>query len=184
MTRSCWEVFQLGALFLFANSAFAASDQALRAMYCMPILDGMIAEDRQLAPAMAPTAAEYYGAIARQRPLTEKERGELADAQRDSARGFTESGRVLTANRERLRVYALTNSAADDTLPLLAAKRRGEIDYGECRKEQSSTTSCTYQCGKGCTPGDTSCFQRCYASCGAPTCARTSVCINPTWLPY
>src|SRR3954449_10483952 len=68
-----------GVLF-FAQPGFAASDQILRAMYCMSVIDLHLDEDRRIGSRAAAWGVEYYKTIAQQRPLTDEEKHELAEA--------------------------------------------------------------------------------------------------------
>jgi hypothetical protein len=81
---------------------------------------------------------EYYQSLARQRRLTDHEQRVLNSAQEDAtevATGQLSSlDRLLMANLERLRVYALTKGdMLDDGLALLAAQKRGESDFLQCK---------------------------------------------------
>jgi hypothetical protein len=185
-----------GVIFLVAvailsflpRSAIAASDQVIRAMYCMSVIDLELAEDRKMAPEVGSYGVEYYRNLARQRPLTEKEKHELSDAQELARTGVSNLDRVLARNRERLRVYWLSNGdALADDLALMAARQRAGVDFEQCKAEKPEF-SCTKPCSDLCisgTPGNnTPCLSACYVKCGGPTCARTMACLNPTWLPY
>jgi len=164
--------------------AVAASDQVLRAMYCMSVIDLELAENRKMAPEIASYGVEYYRNLAHLRPLTEKEKHELSDVQEFARTGVSDLDRKLARNRERLRVYWLSNSdALTDDLALMAARQRAGVDFEQCKAEKPAF-SCTKPCDDLCTLGNTPCLSACYVKCGAPTCARTLACFNPTWLPY
>jgi hypothetical protein len=138
------------------QAASAASDTALRAMYCVPVMDAAIAVMRN--------GQEVF----------KSSRKELIEAERD-----------LASDRERLASYGLLEMRHRGTA-LLTAKRRGEIDARQCAAEEQSDVmdGCSSRCISKCTPGDIACIQQCYSSCSMPTCTRTAACINPTWLPY
>jgi hypothetical protein len=150
----------------------------------MSVIDLPLAEDRKAGPQFGWYGVEYYKNLARQRPLTEREKHELSDAQQFAATGVSDFDRKLARNRERLRVYWLSNSDEDDSRALMTAKQRAGIDFEQCNAETPTTFSCTKACFDLCTPGDSSCLAPCEVRCGAPTCARTTPCYNPTWLPY
>src|SRR5207302_1657864 len=98
---------------------------------------------------------------------------------------FPTLDRELARNRERLRVYWLSNSdAVEDGLALMTANQRASVDFEQCKTELSPAFSCTKPCFDLCVLGNTPCFALCDVKCGAPTCARTHACWNPTWLPY
>ena len=168
--------------------AIAASDQVLRAMYCMSVLDLELAESRKISPELRAEivthGVEYYRNLARQRPLTEKEKHELSDVQEFARTGVSDVDRELARNRERLRVYWLSNSDADDGSALMTARQRAGVDFEQCKAENPAF-SCTQPCADLCIAGNApGCFAACEVKCGAPTCARTFACFNPTWLPY
>lgn len=177
-------IVAVAVLNIFPRWAIAASDQVLRAMYCMSVIDLELAESRKMGPELGSYGVEYYRNLARQRPLTEKEKYELADAQELARTGVSDLDRKLARNRERLRVYWLSNSdALADDLALMTARDRAGIDFEQCKAERPAF-SCTKPCFDLCIPGNAPCLSACYVKCGAPTCARTSACLNPTWLPY
>ena len=181
-------ILAVAVLSVLPRWAIAASDQVLRAMYCMSVIDLELAEGRKISPELRAEivthGVEYYRNLARQRPLTEKEKHELSDAQEFARTGVSDLDRELARNRERLRVYWLSNSDADDGLALMTAKQRAGVDVEQCKTESSPAFSCTKPCGDLCVPGNIPCFALCDVKCGAPTCARTLACLNPTWLPY
>jgi hypothetical protein len=177
-------IVAVAVLNIIPRWAIAASDQVLRAMYCMSVIDLELAENRKTSRELAAYGVEYYRNLARQRPLTEKEKHELSDVQEFARTGVSDLDRVLARNRERLRVYWLSNSDADDGLALMTAKQRAGVDVEQCKTEISPAFSCTKPCGDLCVPGNIPCFALCNVKCGAPTCARTLACLDPTWLPY
>jgi hypothetical protein len=135
-------------------------------------------------------ALNYYQTLLQERPLTPSEQRNYADIQK-SATSEIALERLLANNKTRLSTYVLTNSNLlgqsdyDDMFAIAAATKRGEIDFRQCEAEQrSGAVFCAGGCVRQCTAGDTACFQACVTRCGAPTCARTFVCMNPTWLPY
>jgi hypothetical protein len=164
-----WRLLAAGALAIIAISApqaLAASDTALRAIYCLPVLDRELALARKALP-----------------ELTRSLRPELRQkAISDGAK----LDNLLATSRERLRVYALTNADLDQPIALLTARRGGEIDAAQCDAEvqPQSFLSCAHPCSQKCALGEISCVQQCYSACGLPTCARIAACINPSWLPY
>jgi hypothetical protein len=181
-------ILAVAVLSVLPRWAIAASDQVLRAMYCMSVIDLELAENRKISPELRAEivthGVEYYRNLARQRPLTEKEKHELSDVEEFARTGVSEVDRTLARNRERLRVYWLSNSdtLADD-LALMAARQRAGVDFEQCKAEKPAF-SCTKPCDDLCALGNTPCLSACYVKCGAPTCARTYACFNPTWLPY
>src|SRR2546423_8177195 len=95
-----------------AHAVVAANDQALRAMYCMSVVDLELENDRQNGPSVARGGMEYYKNLAQQRPLTDTEKRELAAVQEFARTGVSELDKELARNRERLRIYWLSNSSA------------------------------------------------------------------------
>jgi hypothetical protein len=158
----------------------------------MAFVEEMLAEDRQKEPQRAHAAQamiQYYQSLAQQRPLTDQEQRGLDSAREAAIEAVTgklsDFGRALTAILERLKIYVFTNSDLLDGAALLAAKSRGESDFLECNNEKQKSSSCSYRCITECTADeDLPCIQACDKKCGAPTCARTSPCLRPTWLPY
>ncbi|MGD9614264.1 MAG: hypothetical protein AB7H90_07130 [Alphaproteobacteria bacterium] len=159
------------AFFLVAPPATAASDTALRAVYCLPIIDSEIATQRQISQELLNTSM----------PAHQRQQIENSTAQLEQ---------WITDNRQRLATYAASNGVLgainnlDEAAAFLGAKRRGEIDAAQCAAEKQSGIICAYECTRRCTPANLPCFQRCSTVCNMPTCARTFACINPTWLPY
>jgi hypothetical protein len=154
------------------TNALGASDSALRATYCIPVLKAQISQFRRTWAEAAGLQASVPAKI-------------WQDAQNRTA----QLDKVLTNNLARLQAYVASNGLLDmdlnDSTAFLVAARRGEVDAAQCEAEQISNIICGAKCGSTeCPPGDVSCVQKCLANCGMATCVRTAVCTNPTWLPY
>jgi hypothetical protein len=181
---------------------FAASDQVLRAAYCAKVLDGEIAFEKSVMPPAIQQALENYHNLLKQRQLTPAEQQNYADFQKLASVDEPSFRRHLQDVRAHLGAYLLTNSkilpgalssgdhqaindALVDAAAIGVAMKRGETDFGGCQTEMSigSAAFCLQACARECAT-DPDCGQRCEARCGAPTCARTLGCINPTFLPY
>lgn len=177
----------VGCVFL-AIPARAASDEVLRAAYCVKVLDGELADDQSIASSFA-KEFEQYRDVAGRRSLTAAERKRFANLQKFVELDEPKLRGLLTSARTRLMVYSMTNSDivtgdASDALAITLAMKRGEADFAQCHAEMAGGSgfclkACTSQCG-----ADAPCFQACAPQCNAPACARSFPCINPTWLPY
>lgn len=146
---------------------WAANDNALRAIYCIPVIDNQIRSLSSPPPPLPGVTPEFI----------EKTQTELR-------KGIA----LLMANRERLRMYALSHIALDgsDVLAIAVAKRRGEIDVAVCERKMSSNEflTCGINCDNKCK-SDTTCLSSCARGCAGPTCMRSmSSCLKPDWLPY
>jgi hypothetical protein len=121
-----------------AEPALAASDQVLRAFYCATVVDDTI---MRLQQANADAARE----------TSEPSRSAILEG---SARLLQQ----LTANRDRLKAYAVTHITLNnpsEASQIAGAKQRGEVDSRQCSADSSMST-----------------------------CARTLPCLDPTWLSY
>jgi hypothetical protein len=189
-------IFWLGANAV----AMGASDQILRAAYCLRILDQTLAQTRETLTQLNNSAIQHYRTLERQRALTPAERQNYADIQKSVAVDQPAFQRELQNTRNRLAAYvspALANMSLrgifsndisgvyGDALGIREAFQRGEIDFKQCDAEGSAHSAmlCTYACSKQCA-GETTCVQGCATRCGTPTCGRTMACLKPTWLPY
>src|SRR4051812_33447916 len=96
--------------------AQAASDNTLRAVYCISIIDSQIKFLSAPPPELPGTPPELV------------KRGKYE--QRKAVQ-------MLLTNRERLRVYGISHIAPDgsDLLAIATAKKRGEIDAAACERE-------------------------------------------------
>jgi hypothetical protein len=93
-----------------STPAVAATDQVLRAEYCMPIVEATLAEDRQNEPIRAHAAQamiEQYQSLVRQRRLTDHEQEGLTSAREAATEVATgrlsRLDRALMSRLERLR---------------------------------------------------------------------------------
>jgi hypothetical protein len=187
-------IFWLGANAV----AMGASDQILRAAYCLRILDQTLAQTRETLTQLNNSAIQHYRTLERQRALTLAERQNYADVQKSIAVDQPAFQRELQNTRNRLAAYiapALANMGmvfSDDlsgvyvdAVAINGAFQRGEIDFKQCEAEGNANSGmlCTYACSKHCA-GETACLQGCATKCETPTCGRTMACLKPTWLPY
>ena len=179
--------------------AYAVSDQALRAAYCISVLDRTMAQTQDLSQA-SKAALERYRSLQIQRTLTPAERQNYTDLERSITVDQPKFRSALQNTRNRLAAYiapALANSlfrepddlfgGMGDALSLQGAIHRGEIDFQQCENAEGQSTSagfCTAGCPKQCGAFNFSCFQACATKCGSPACGRTFACLDPTWLPY
>ena len=188
---------------IIGTQASATSDLVLRAAYCMKILDGEIARDQSTLPIIIKQTLEDYQRLSMRRPLTPAERENYAAVQKSAALA-PQLLQSLQANRSRLASYWMTNSgiisgalsadpdalngALESTVAIKTAIKHGEVDFAQCEAEIVGSTNplCANECSRGCRAGEPvlECRQECDMRCGAPTCARTVACINPTFLPY
>ena len=153
----------LAMLCFTSCTALAASDQVLRAAYCLKVLDGEIAQEKvtaQSADNLIRESLRSYQAISRQRPLTVEEQKmyfALNDAARESATIGPKLKQTMQANRSRLAAYLMgsygnvfTRGLSDDFGVLAGALadvnaikfafQRGELDVAQCNSEQMSGT--------------------------------------------
>jgi hypothetical protein len=76
---------------------------------------------------------------------------------------------------------SLYRGTEEDILPILAAGKQGETDSATCYNEaMAGVRACAAQCAST----TNICFQSCAARVNTPTCTRTMICLNPTFLPY
>jgi hypothetical protein len=154
------------AFFALSRPGFAASDLALKAMYCAKIE----------ALTFDWYRSEGESAVAAQPP-----------EQRKQTEAIMQNGLLeISTAYDRFRLYALSSldpTSAADGMALAAAEGRAEIDFAQCKKEIADKTQCIRPCARMCTVGSVTCRSGCTLQCGASTCARTSACADPTWLP-
>jgi hypothetical protein len=154
------------AVFALSGQGLAASDLALKAMYCAKIE----------ALTLDWYRSEGESAVAAQPPV-----------QRKQTEAVMQNGLLeISAAYDRFRLYALssldpTNRA--DGMALAAAEGRAEADFTQCKKEIADKIQCIKPCARMCTVGSVACRSGCTLQCDATTCARTSACADSTWLP-